>query len=884
MKIIKPLTLATLQKPYQFGGRNYLVVAALGFFKLGAGNSRFLTENLQWPVVLAALPKGQALDEVMPKRQAEALLLGHAYAPGGQPCQQVTVRMCLSSADGRPSIDKCLRVSGERSGSQRWFTSQKTNSAKPFSRMPLDFAHTYGGPGYATNPAGIGYRGTRLRTLFAKTAAYMPNIEYASDLSGPARPSPRPAGFGPYSSGALPRKSKFGTYDASWLRQDAPGFARDIDWSVFNLAAPDQWAAGFFKGGEQYCLHNVHPKKPQIKGQLPTLRARAFFLLEGQMPSEAKEIALSMDTVWFIPEHELGVLVYHGQVEIGDSDALDVASLMVAYECADQPKTLEHYRQVMALRLAPATAALHVFNEAQLAAQLPQAEQELRAATQHAAEQIDLAKRQRQLDLLDAELWRAQGASAPAGHVAARATPSAFGLVSSAQVAQGDFDLSGVLDKARNMASAAKAQAAAARSQLELEVPPTQALPQTLAEAIERAALPAYDLLDAAETGCDPHTALLLSVLPVPPANASVAELEKYRQARLAILQAPAARRQARRAAPQVTPTYLPLTPEVAAQLGQLVLQWHNSGICLAGRDLAGIDLSGADLSGVDLRQVMLEGADLRGTKFTGSNLEGAVLCASKLDAADFCDANLAGANLCLSTGAAIRLQNATLSRAMASAASWPKADLRGANLDDLLAPKIDLSGAVLCMASARRALLLEAVAEHSDWQGACLEKTVFLRAQLAHANFTAAQLTKTVLIEAQLQESRWNNAHWDAVQATGKTDFSRASLIGVRAGLCGLHGARLDAADLRGAHFLRCDFGLCSMQNARLDGALFSYSIFMQTDLRYSSTDGADFLHAILRKTNFCGATLGSASFAQCELSEMIWPDGKTDRNRRAA
>ena len=85
MKIVKPLTLGLLHKPYRYKGQNHFVIAAMGFFKLGDVNERFLTENLQWPKVVQALPVGRPVDEVMPKLRGEVLLAGHAYAPKGKP-------------------------------------------------------------------------------------------------------------------------------------------------------------------------------------------------------------------------------------------------------------------------------------------------------------------------------------------------------------------------------------------------------------------------------------------------------------------------------------------------------------------------------------------------------------------------------------------------------------------------------------------------------------------------------------------------------------------------------------------------------------------------------------------------------------------------------
>ena len=57
-----------------------------------------------------------------------------------------------------------------------------------------------------------------------------------------------------------------GTYDDAWLKQDFPGFARDIDWHFFNCAPPDQWLPDRLDGDETYAFKNLHPTQPLLQG------------------------------------------------------------------------------------------------------------------------------------------------------------------------------------------------------------------------------------------------------------------------------------------------------------------------------------------------------------------------------------------------------------------------------------------------------------------------------------------------------------------------------------------------------------------------------------------------------------------------------------------
>ena len=234
-----------------------------------------------------------------------------------------------------------------------------------------------------SNPVGCG----DTQGFLGAQQGNMPNINYpesAFSLSWKHRVA---IGYGPIGIDNVVRKKKFGSYNKAWLKQDAPGFAQDIDWSIFNVAPEDQWAKQFFQGGEKYCLKNLHPQNPLIQGELPKLQARAFILQNEQLAKEATEIPMQMDTVWFLPEYDLGVVIYHGKTEVSDSDALDVKVAMVAYENIGEPKSIDHYRSVMALRLDKTTATQNVFNDSQLAPNHSAAELARRKKTQYKCEQ-----------------------------------------------------------------------------------------------------------------------------------------------------------------------------------------------------------------------------------------------------------------------------------------------------------------------------------------------------------------------------------------------------------------------------------------------------------------------------------------------------------------
>lgn len=896
MKIVKPLTLGVLSKPYRYRRSNRLALAVYGFFRLGgATEERFLTENLQWPGVLANLPPEQPLDEVMPKQYGEVLLSGYAHAPGGQAVHEMAVRLSCAS------VDKTLRITGDREwyyGLLPWY---QTTRPQPFTRLPIGYERAFGGPKHPGNLLGRGYSGNALAGFFGKNQGLLPNVEY------PGQPITRhwrrvaPAGFGPLDLRWTPRQSRGGSYDAAWLAEDAPGLARNIDWRIFNRAPEDQWLPGFFQGGETYRLEGLH-SQGVLSGTLPHHRMRAFIQRQGAAGIE--EVLLNWDTVWFMPEggdpaHPLGVAVWHGEVEVGDSDGLDIKTLMAAYEDPAQTRGLDHYRQVFAWRTDPAEAALHTFNEIELAPALHPAELARLAAAEAQAQAEQGAQREAQVADLLAEVNAQLAESGLPPQPPLQLPPSDLKPPSPAAIAAGDFDLSGYLAQARQLADSAQAQAESARQSMAEEAAELDALTraqtqasdelevaeQAWQEALHKASQPAVDLLGGtADSDADCRQLLDVWACQPPPSDAEAAQ----RRATLAsLLAAKADKRAARRAAPH--PAAQPLPPSAAARLGQQVLAWIGAGVCLAGRDLAGADLQGAQLEGVDLRQALLEHADLRGANLRGAQLEGAVFAGARLEGADFSGARLNSANFSASQGGDVSFKGADLSQVLALEAQWPRADLRAALLHKLVSHRFDLSGAKLDGAQGEGTLLPEALLTGATAYAACFNMAVAWAADCRGADFSGAQLDACLLLDAQLQGSCWSGARLNKVQAGGKADWSMADLSSVSMVQCGCNGACFTAANLAGAQLYKCDFGRCDLTSADLSGALLSGSLFFAANLSSCRAPGSDWFGALCRKTDFSRADLTDASLVQVELTEARFVKTqmqgvRLDSNRRAA
>ncbi|MCH8478053.1 MAG: DUF2169 domain-containing protein, partial [Wenzhouxiangella sp.] len=115
---------------------------------------------------------------------------------------------------------------------------------------------------------------------------------------------------------------------------------------------------------EPWSLINVHPEKPRLSGNLPGIRARCFFLRNGS--DELEEMACQLTTVWFLPEVERMVLIYHSAIEVNDPDGRDLKALMVAADAFDAQRPLSHFGDVLLKRLDDDEGMFHLLNEDQL--------------------------------------------------------------------------------------------------------------------------------------------------------------------------------------------------------------------------------------------------------------------------------------------------------------------------------------------------------------------------------------------------------------------------------------------------------------------------------------------------------------------------------------
>lgn len=855
MKLIKPSDLGLLTRPFTLGGAHRLAVAVIGFFNLGAANVRFLEETSQWPRSLLALPLLEPLDEVYPKPVGEVLLAGRAHAPGGNPVEALDVRMQLGT------VDKTLRVWGDR----RWYYGPwyRTTAPQPFVVMPLGPDRSFGGAGHAANPEGRGYTGNPLAGWIGRNEGQLPNVER------PDRPvrghvqHRQPAGFGPLNPSRPPRRRYAGTFGTHWREHHAPGLPADLDPRFFLRAAADQWSASHWQGGEAYRLDHLHPQHPAINGHLPTCKARAF--IRHHADGSVQELAVMLDTVWFMPDQMLGVLIFHGSAPIQHVDALDVDAVLAAYEHPGQARPAAHYEEALRLRTDPQTALYHALVDQPLVPEDDPAVRAARRAERESRVEEARAGRQAALDEIMAEQWQALGRQAPAGTPPPRVAP--MPALDLEGIRCGDVSLQQWVESMKTKADAAQVQG---QERLEATRPVTDGLQQEHRQVPdreeerrklhERASQPAWDLLDACPLPDPALNEALAAAVP----HLSAVDPGAVATARAQLAQLPALQRRGRRSA--LRPVETPLAPTLAAWLGDVIRQWLQAGVSLVGRNLSGASLRGIDLSDADLRETVFEGCDLTAARFTGANLRQASFVGATCNAADFSGSQLNEANFSACTAHAAKFYRAHLRKACAVSADFRGSCFDDAVLDELLALKTDFTDASFCGAKLDKAQLLELRAGGSRWVAATLDSCNLTKAELPHSDFSNARLTRCVLLDAQLDHSVWAHARLERCLAMG------AKLLAVRAaGLVsrgsGWRGSAWQSADLTGAKCLDSDFGNADLTSAVLRDGVFARSLFQGATLAQVDATGADFWRALCRHVDFSQARLRDANLRQATL-----------------
>ncbi|AKT40636.1 DUF2169 family type VI secretion system accessory protein [Chondromyces crocatus] len=841
------MKLGVLTRTFELDHKYYFVPTILVLCDLGA-ERRLLPEVDLWRLSAAELGKEAILDECMPKQRGEFLVHGRCYTAGAVPRTAASVRAKVGS------LDKSLYVIGDRV----WRRDGVPGEATPFTEMPIRYTRAFGGEGYALNPTGIGV--APVKGEDGREVHPLPNIEHPKALVQSRSDRPAPAGFGPYELLWAQRWPKMGTYDRKWMREQLPGFAKDMDLTMWNAAPEDQQLpAGFFEGGEAIYLENLHPERPRLEGRLPGIVGRCFVTQRSAEGEAFHEIPMRLDTVQIFPHLERVALSFRGLWRVAEDDADDILHLLVACDDTAERRPLEHYREVLKRRLDPKREASEVFRDGDL---VPP-----NIGGGGGGGDIDamfeLTRRENHLQKNLAERARREAEKVRAEVIAAGGDPSTVPDAEGPKVLSAPTfeELPGFVERSERELEEAQRKMDAAQEKLVADTRKRYAEAGRDYDAAvakskkEGAGPPKFSADKEMERLRDIQTLCQNANVATPDLDATLADPKTEARLRQAEEEA----REAYLSGAHLA-EYRPARLEEPArsELRRRVAEAHAAGRSLSRQDLSGADLSGMDLRGVDLTEAFLENAVLARANLAGARLSRAVLAGSDLTEVDLSGADLSEANLGASYARGARLDDVTLRGAVLS-----QADFTGASLHRVSFEKADLSDVVLDGASLTLSRFDKCILKGNQLRGCDLRESTFSHAILAEVDLRSANLAHVTLEHAALVRCTLDGASFLKADLRGIRLAEPCSFVGAD-----LTGAMIDGATLRETDFSRADFTGASLNSSDMSKCVLREANLYRVVAKNVMLSRADLTGARLVAANLEGAVLLKAKLGRADFT----------------
>lgn len=826
MKVIKPLRLSVLNRPFRLQGKNHLGVSVLALADMGK-NPQLRPEMELWQLAGDELQaSGGVLDMAMPKARAEFLATGYAYSHHQQDKTACAARIDVEN------LSKTLAIFGDR-----YWSGSKPTAPKTFEQMRLDWSRAFGGEGYAENPHGIGavneqQNGVEYRRL--------PNIEpLAGRLTSPKQ-KPEPASFGPLDIQWPRRIRRMGKqYDASWLQNDFPGFARDIDWRVFNAASPDQWwnERDSLPPQAEWRIWNMHPEKPLQQGSLPPWQARCFINRQRGDETLFEEIPLRATTVWFFPHLEQMLLIWHGNARINEDDAADVLHLMPALEKTGGSRSQNHYRKVLAQRLDKEKGALFAFREKDLVPEEaigPWIDSEVQESASPMRD--NLKNRASQLREQHRARMEQQG-----GDISAL-----MDEIDEPEMPKLD-ELPEFIEKMERQAEEMKAEAEKRKKEFEARYPQN-----SNDENMPRGPESMHRMQEMLHSNKEYF---------------SEKKLEQSRESlhKMYLMSV------------QNQPPALRMKGDIALIIRQRAERTLAQGGDFSGMDLTGVDFSGMDLRGARFNKALLECADLSHCQLDGADFTEAMLARAELKETSLRDCNFTGASLALAQCLNSDFSHSKFSETQLEDALFDDCAFEGAELKDLLLRNCGFIRCRFHQARLDGCTFMEMTLPQPDFSHARLNKSTFIKCVLEAAMFSGAQLESCSWVESQLEQAKFDHA-----TLTTCSLASASSLAGADFSHATLKQSNFRLTALTGANFMQAKLENSDLSEALCQGADFTHanlvgSMFVRTDFRQADFTDANLMAALLQKAQLGGANFSNANLFRTDLSQSL-----TDENTR--
>lgn len=926
MRIIKSLHSGVLHRNLEIDAKKIFSLASLWGFQLSTGKP--LLEKDLWPLVLEALPPGQALDVGLPKFKAEFLLAGSFLSP--EPVTGGTVHVECGECK------KSLAVFGDR-----YWSASSFEGPEPITELPLIYEQAFGGKSFLSNPVGKGlsdvtYEGVKRRPL--------PNVEYLDALVSSKNDKPKPASFGNVDMTWQPRSQLAGTYDAEYINRYMPGFPPDMNPNYFCSAAQDQWFEDFPRGGERFRISNMNLEHPELSGILPKVNARLFFAVTSENDTKLVELDNQVDTVWFFPNQDCGVIIHRGVLEMSPEAPLNITELLIAHENqSDTPLDVAHYEDQLAKRTDPEKGTIYSFSTdalipsgvlcgfkqimaeaetdnsvardqfntyadnqiAKLEAQInEQNEANSSPLSEHGFDGLSIKELQAKQSVDDTEMGR--DIQAILDKIAPKDPnkPNAIDLEK--------MDLSAIDELNDYVKTIAEEEEQKAMAGIQERIEQLKAEPSTegMAEDMERA---------LAERKLPP-------VLPrirneVYKAWATIeAQMDETRKNLMVT--------QSMGVDPSPILAQLDSLNETAEKISDS-LEYAESGYCKSahfieesrsphdGKELnlaaefKSVLESKSEFEHVELAFTSLPKLTLIDRTFNGGYFEYADLSGATLEGVRFSKAVFAHANF-----TEAQVVRCTFSECNLGACDFTNARFEQCEFDETAFGRSRFRGAVFinCVFKSGMDGFLEADFKRGTFTDCEMESSIFNELDMTGCTFDRCKLDSSNFVYCQLAGSRFtgsslNGANLVGAKATG-ADFSECSMENIRfvdacvlseckfahaiGSLGNFRDSQLDKADLSEAQFHSCDFSDANLFGANISQASIRLSMFdranlesanlnrcdaMETSFQEARLVAAHFSKANLYGANFYGVEVGDTDFRSANLKKTLFKDWRPDR-----
>ncbi|AHG65629.1 DUF2169 family type VI secretion system accessory protein [Advenella mimigardefordensis] len=840
MKIIKPFRAGLLTRPFQWRGQTKLAFGVyIHVCRDRHGQFLGLDQEI-WSDILPLLDSGGVLDQVMPKAYPEYLISGAAYTDHQDNKTQCMVKVQVGT------LEKTLKVTGDR-----FWVNNSPTAAKPFTGMPLDWSHAFGGQQFAYNPEGKGIDEQIINGI--KTVS-LPNIE------DPLRPiqsksdRPPPASFGPIGLTHPQRINKQGTYSDTWYKYDFPGFLPDMDPTIFNMAAEDQqWThLEQLPLGDAFRIWNMNTDTPCWEDSIANLQARVTVLARNEKNQQYIRDVENMQasTLWLLPDTKSYIMMFHGSMDILDSEADDVEMAMAAIETTDEPRSADYYEQVLRWRIDPKEAMYHLDKDEEL----------IPASLMRALEQPDPAVDKNRLGRrLDMYMQQQ--------HAQTKAWFDQNGLDYQSLIPEfvgppeNPMDIDDNPDRWEKIAEDAKLQTIALmREREEPEIDRYIAELQNMENVdlktwkVARSGPPDLDFVDQIEHSSNmwwPDTQTTS-----PKNNESEEIKESLRKSYLY--------------SAHYQQTVAPLKPQKSLTLRAEIIRRYQQNEPLACLDFTGADLSHLDLQGADFSGSFLESANFENANITDADFSEAVLVRSRFNRVTMKSVNFTRANLAESVITHSKLEECNFDSTELMKISISNSSVTRSKFVNILSDYLDSADSTY-----RECRFETCMSSHFSLKNVLfnlcqIEKWAFLDCQLENTIFESSTLKDASITTSSMKSCEFVKSHLDNLLIEDDTQLIKCKFVGSRLKECTFINMTITENTFTYSDISESDFSKSRVTYSNFDHAIARDAIFHKTDLTGSSFKNANLIEASLEKANLSGVDFEGATLFRTNVSKV--------------